>query len=284
MHVDPSSSTSSSPASSPSPSPPTTPNVVDAEMVDAFGTRERGRFHRRHFHHRGHHHHGGHGVVPGLVVVAWGVLLWLREVGTISPALRFWDFWPLAVVGVGVSMAVYRPGFGRRLIGLVVLAFGVGLLSDKLGMGFGIAHFWPLLMVAGGVGIVWHGLTHRRIPAPDAATVSADELRRSVTMGGLELTVESQQFKGGALSATMGGVEVDLRRAAISGEQATIDVALLMSGLELCVPSNWQVVSEVAPFMGAVEDKTEPRPDNAGVQKKLFLRGTVTMAAITITN
>jgi hypothetical protein len=57
-----------------------------------------------------------------------------------------------------------------------------------------------------------------------------------------------------------------------------------MGGVELYVPSNWQVVNDVSPFMGVVEDKTEPRPDAAGVQRKLVLRGKITMGAVTITN
>jgi len=103
-------------------------------------------------------------------------------------------------------------------------------------------------------------------------------------MGGLALLIDSQQFKGGSLSATMGEIRVDLRRAAIAAEEATLDLSLVMAGVELFVPTSWQVVSDVSPFMGAVEDKTEPRPDGTGVQKRLVLRGKVTMGAVTIKN
>ena len=119
---------------------------------------------------------------------------------------------------------------------------------------------------------------------PNDQELSADELQRSVTMGGLALVVDSQRFRGGALSVTMGEIKADLRRAAMVGEEAALDLSLTMGGVELYVPSNWLVVNDVSPFMGVVEDKTEPRPDGTGVQRKLVLRGKITMGAVTITN
>ncbi len=241
----------------------------------------------RHFgpHHR-HHHHRGHGVIPGLVLVAWGALLLLREQGVLSPALRAIDFWPLVVIGIGLSIAAGRRRLGSVLIGLAVALLGAAMLAQRLGYAVGVARLWPVVLIVIGVGIIWNGATRRHRGPWVAANekVSADELQRSVTMGGLALVVDSQRFRGGSLSVTMGEIKADLRRAAIEGDEAALDLSLTMGGVELYVPSNWQVVNDVSPFMGAVEDKTEPRPDATGVQRRLVLRGKITMGAVTITN
>jgi predicted membrane protein len=209
----------------------------------------------------------------------------MRELGMIDPTLRAFDFWPLLLIGLGLSIVVRRRRIGGVVVGLAAMLLGAGLLAGKLGYVIaGVAHLWPLAIVAAGLGIIWSGLTHRRTPRLENEKVSADELRRSVTMGGLELAVDSQQFKGGTLAVTMGEVRVDLRRAAMSGDEVALELSLVMGGIELYVPNNWQVVSDVSPFMGAVEDKTEPRPDGAGVQKRLVLRGKLTMGAVTIKN
>jgi predicted membrane protein len=264
MAFDPASNPSSSPLPPPEPGAPW----------------DRGRYFRHH-----HHHHRGHGIISGLVVIAWGGLLLMRELGVLDPSLRVIDFWPLLLVGFGLSLAVRRRGLGGVLVGLTVLLLGAGMLAEKLGYVVGgVAHLWPLVIVAAGLAIIWAGMTRRRTPRLVNERVSADELQRSVTMGALALAVDSQQFKGGALSATMGEVRVDLRRAAMSAEEATLELSLVMGGIELYVPTNWQVVSDVSPFMGAVEDKTEPRPDAAGIQRRLVLRGKITMGAVTITN
>jgi predicted membrane protein len=255
------------PAASPPPSSPLPP-------PDRW---DRGR-------HFGHRHHHGHGIIPGLVLVAWGGLLLLREMGILNPELRAMDFWPLVIIGLGISIAVGKRRLGSALVGLVVALFGAGMLAQRLGYEVGVAHLWPILLIAAGMGIMWNGLTRRHVPRLANEQVSADELQRSVTMGGLALVVDSQQFRGGSLSVTMGEIRADLRRAAMAGEEAALDLSLTMGGIELYVPSNWQVVSDVSPFMGAVEDKTEPRPDAVGVQRKLVLRGKITMGAVTIKN
>lgn len=238
-----------------------------------------------HFRHH-HHHHHGRGIVPGLLVVALGTFLLLRQLGVISSEVHVVDFWPLVLVGVGLSSAARGRSLGSRLLGLVVALFGAALLGERLGyVTMGVAQLWPALIVAAGIAIIWNGLTrHRRPRMLSTEAVSADALQRSVTMGSLKLAVDSQQFKGGSIHATMGEVVVDLRRAAFEGDEVTLDLSLLMSGVEIYLPGHWRVLSDVSQTMGVVEDKTEPRPDATGVQKRLLLRGNVTMGAVTIKN
>jgi len=236
---------------------------------------------RRFRHHRHRHHHG---IVPGVILVAWGGLLLLRDLGVIHHSLRVIDLWPLVFVGLGLSMAMARRHPGGVLVGLAVALLGAGLLAQRLGYLAGVAHLWPVLLIVAGIGFLLKGFTRRRAPRHANEQVSADELQRSVTMGGLSLVVDSQQFRGGSLDVTMGEIRADLRRAAVAGEEATLDLSVTMGGIELHVPSNWQVVSDVSPFMGAVEDRTEPRPDASGVQRRLVLRGKITMGTVTIKN
>jgi hypothetical protein len=261
------------------PSPPSPPPQAARAAGSVWELRE----HRHHHCH--HHHHGPHRIVPGLVIIAWGALLLARELGAIPRNVHALDFWPLLLIGFGLSALLRMRSFGGVLVGLAVGLLGGGLLAEKLGYVVpAVGHLWPLLIVAVGLGTLWRGLTHRRSHPMKNETVSADELRRSVTMGGLTLMVDSQQFKGGSLNATMSGVQIDLRRAAIPGDEATLELSLLMSGVELFVPTSWRVVDDLSPFMSAVEDKTEYRPDTVGVQKKLALRGGMTMSAVTIKN
>ncbi len=236
--------------------------------------------------HRFHSHHHRHGIVPGLMVITLGVLLLLRELGMLPASLRVVDFWPLLLVGFGLSHLIRARGMGSMLMGTVVGLFGVGLLVEKLGfIEMGAVHFWPVVIVAIGVAILWRGLTrsnnHRHLCNE---SVSVGELKRSVTMSGAKLVVDTPTFTGGTLSVTMGGMEVDLRRALMVQESAVLDVDMMMGGLEMRVPSHWQVVNEIQPFMGAVEDKTEPVPDSTGVLKKLILRGSITMGAVATKN
>jgi hypothetical protein len=55
-----------------------------------------------------------------------------------------------------------------------------------------------------------------------------------------------------------------------------------MGGIEIRVPTNWDVINDVFPFMGGIEDKTT-RPSSASAPR-LVLRGFVMMGGVTIQN
>ena len=82
-----------------------------------------------------------------------------------------------------------------------------------------------------------------------------DYLKVIAVMGGFKRSNNSQNFKGGELTAIMGGLEIDLREASMKGE-AIIDIFAMMGGMEMRVPEDWLIIIEGFPFMGRFEDKT----------------------------
>jgi hypothetical protein len=80
----------------------------------------------------------------------------------------------------------------------------------------------------------------------------------------------------------MGGVELDFRDSSMQGEQATIDLFVMMGGVDLRIPQNWVVVNDLDLLMGGVDDKT--RPASAAKANRLLLRGTVVMGGVNIRN
>jgi hypothetical protein len=81
----------------------------------------------------------------------------------------------------------------------------------------------------------------------------------------------------------MGGVEVDLRGARTTGPQVVIDAFAMWGGIEIFVPRDWKVVSEVLPLMAGYEDHTAP-PDGGAAKTTLVIRGLVVMGGIEIKN
>lgn len=54
----------------------------------------------------------------------------------------------------------------------------------------------------------------------------------------------------------MGGVELDLRQCAATGGESVMDVFAIWGGIVIRVPADWEVVSEVTPLMGGVDDRS----------------------------
>jgi predicted membrane protein len=175
-----------------------------------------------------------------------------------------------------------RPG---RFWGLILTFAGAALLLDKLYfLSFSLWDFWPLMIVAIGLSMIWRSSTRRRHYSREWPTsVDSDStLSGTAIMSGFRRTSNSQDFRGGELTAIMGGCEVDLREASIKDGEAIIDVFAFWGGIELKVPTDWSVVVMGSPLMGGFDDKT--RSPQGGSTKRLIIKGYAIMGGVEISN
>lgn len=95
-----------------------------------------------------------------------------------------------------------------------------------------------------------------------AAPVWTDEdsFDHGAALEDVSYRVRSQRFRGGTLTAVMCGVTVDLREAALSPDGATLSVQSAMSGIDILVPRDWNVVCDVDVVWGGVEGERFPPP------------------------
>ena len=102
-----------------------------------------------------------------------------------------------------------------------------------------------------------------------------------VMMGGVERKMNSSQFRGGEATAVMGGIELDLRGAKAASDTVVIHVLAWWGGIEIRVPKDWMVTSEVLPIMAGYEDQT--KLEN-GTKTHLVVKGLVVMGGIEVKN
>jgi len=91
--------------------------------------------------------------------------------------------------------------------------------------------------------------------------------------------VVSKNFRGGEVTCFMGGAEINLTQADITGS-VVIDLTTIMGGVKLIVPPNWEVKSEISTIMGGVEDKRQIQGKIIDFNKVLVLKGTAFMGGI----
>ena len=217
-------------------------------------------------------------LVMGLVIMAVGVLFTLDNLGLIS-ARQYARYWPAALILAGILKIWQARGGGGAFGGLLlIVAGGWLLLSTFHVVTVSLVDLWPLLLVFFGVSLVWRGLRGRRDRADvdGLSTVSA-----LAVLGGVHRGNNSRAFRGGDLTAVLGGCDIDLRQAAIDGD-AAIDVFAMWGGIEIKVPEDWTVSTRVVPILGGVEDKT--RPQRGAATHRLLLRGFAIMGGIEIKN
>ena len=248
-------------------------------------------------------------LIVGLLVIFVGVVFSLDQFG-FAPAINYLRFWPTAIIAIGVVKMLQAREGGGAFAGVIFTLAGVWLQAEE----FNLVHIrlwqiWPVALVLFGGYLVWQGLTGnstRPSPSPDTYTppgVAAapppppSSSRRAdrparitdtnstfsavAIMAGVSRGNNSRTFRGADLIAMMGGCEIDLRQAAIHGE-AVIDVFVMWGGIEIRVPEDWTVASQIMPLMAGVEDQT--RPPLGATEHRLVLRGFALMGGVEIKN
>ncbi len=219
-------------------------------------------------------------LVIGVAIAAAGVLFTLDNLSLVQ-AEHYLAYWPLIIVLVGVIQAVQGRTWGAYLWGLVLIVVGSWLVAENIGiLTLSVWTLSPLLLVILGASIFWRGW------APPSGLRGVDGkafIKGTAVMGSFERMSDAADFRGGDLVAIMGVCKLDLRGAAIAGDEVVIDVLAVMGGMEILVPRNWVVDPHVLPIMGGVTDKTGPAPIG-GATQRLLVRGTLFMGGVDIKN
>ena len=216
-------------------------------------------------------------IIVGLVVITFGLSLLANNLGWSDARYFFQSAWPLLLVVAGAGILLQRrQGNGFWGIALIL----AGLWSFAAQQHWLRVNFWsvfgPTLIVLVGASLVWRAVTRRR---PDS---TADAYIHSFAVfSGAELR-PTAPFQGADLTAVLGGAKLDLTSTPMMGDSTTIDVFAFMGGVEILVPSDWNVVIKVGSFMGACVDKR--RPSTLPQTKQLIVRGSSIMGGVEIKN
>lgn len=194
------------------------------------------------------------------------------------------QFWPTIFILVGalkLSQANSRSGY---LIGGGLITAGVVITLNRLGIiNFRMRDWWPLFLIGAGLVVIFKDKSSKiaDMLKPSSTPITSDSSVDIVAlMSGNQGNVASSDFRGGSITAIMGGVELDLRNASIQTE-AVLNLTAFWGGIVLKIPSDWTVVNNGMAFLGGIEDSSVPGM-NAG--KRLVITGMAVMGGVEIKN
>ncbi len=226
-------------------------------------------------------------VVFGFVLAFLGILFLLDNFHVFD-ARAVLAFWPIALIVLGgLKLAQARQPVAY-VVGGSVVAAGVLLTLAHMGIiEVRWRDWWPVLLIALGIAVIFKGQLRGHggsagllTDGSPAQTSLESDVDLTVVMGGTQLKIDSQDFRGGDVIAIMGGVELDLRKASINGE-ASLDVFVAMGGFDIKIPADWSVIVKGIPLLAGIEDKSVPP---ANPVKRLTITGYVIMGGIEIKN
>lgn len=208
----------------------------------------------------------------GILVVAVGVLVLLSNINVEPVQMFFEQGWPIFLVLLGVIMWWSNP---RNFIwsSVVMLIGGLLLLktTEVADISFG-AVFWPLIIIGLGLNL----MISARQRSALISTNPEDNI--SAILGGSTSVSNAKDYTGGTVTAILGGVELDLRRAVIKKE-ATLNITAIMGGIELRLPEEVIVKNRTTSLLGGFDDKTQPTKETGAI---LNISGPIVMGGIEI--
>jgi len=218
-------------------------------------------------------------ILIGLAIIAAGVLLLLENLGFIT-GIDVWDFWPVILILVGVSL-LGRAGQNRQpLSGVILIVIGLLFLFDNLDIiPYGIGDFWPIVLILIGLLVVKNAVWSGTGRSPSGN----DFINLSFVLGGGDFKFNTDNLKGGKVDAIMGGGNIDLTGAEIQDDEIFINTFAMWGGIEIRVPQHWQVNVQGSPLLGAMENKTTFAASGKPA-KKLTIKGTAIMGGVEIKN
>lgn len=237
-------------------------------------------------------------IIGGLIIIAVGAVLLLRNTGVYFPRWLF--SWPMILILVGVYTG-FKHQF-RNPSWMIVTGIGVFFLVQRYIPGLSREpFFWPLIIIAGGILFMlrpkrnnfllpnnkddnkWSaGSTNYLGTESSGAPDASDVIQVRSVFSGVKRSMHSKNFQGGNISSIFGGADIDFTQADING-QAIINFEVLFGGAKIIIPSHWAVQNEIDGVFHGVDDNRRFNPDAAlNPGKVLILRGSVTFGGVDI--
>ncbi len=222
-------------------------------------------------------------VILGVLVIGMGVLF-LADNLDIFDLHRAIHFWPMLFILLGVFKLFDTSSSDGYILGTALIGVGVLMVMHRLGLiYFTWRAVWPVLLIALGASVLYRAMAARRLVGSSLKGEVADmddTINATAILGGFERRIYSQHFRGGEVTAVMGGCVLDMRNAQIETE-AVINVFVVWGGITIKCPPDWTVILHGTPIMGGFTEKTVAPPDNS---KRLIVRGHAIMGGVEVRN
>jgi Domain of unknown function (DUF5668)/Cell wall-active antibiotics response 4TMS YvqF len=237
-------------------------------------------------------------IVGGVILVAVGIVLLLRNMGFLMPSWLF--TWPVIVILVGIYTG-FKHNF-KSPSWIIVVGIGFFFLIQRYIPSINLQpYFWPLIIIGAGVLYIirpnkkswnscrrvgeddnkWGEKTTWQGFGEDVSIDSNDEFRVSSVFSGVKKNIISKNFKTGQISTVFGGAEIDLTQADLAGT-AIIRMEVVFGGVSILVPPHWSVQNDIDGVFHSVEDNRYSNANTVDTNKVLILQGRCVFGGIEI--
>ena len=235
------------------------------------------------------HRNGGMNVIfTASILIAAGLIFLARNLGLIDyNVFRIFISWQMLLIVLGLNSIIKKQPVG----GVVLISVGLFFLIPRLtGLGYHwIATYWPILIVLIGILLLfklWKPgvcMFNRTSFGNDNSFKSEDGfITSSNAFGSVNQICLDPVFKGARISNSFGSTLIDLRRTTLAAPETYIDIDCSFGGIEIYVPHNWTVKSNLQHFFSGNDDKRFWANGVQDTEHKLIIRGNISFSGVEI--
>ncbi len=227
-------------------------------------------------------------IVTAAIFIIVGLLFLGRNFGIIDSYLfHILVSWQMLLIVVGVVNLIKRHFFG----GVITIAIGAYFLLPEISgiKGEWAGMFWPVLLILVGIMILFKPKRHRfnshwdkRRPEYAKEIYSSEDgfVVSDNTFGSVQQIVLDPVFKGAQIKNAFGGTVLDLRRSKLEAPRTFIDIDCTFGGVEIYLPSDWNLQTQIDAFIGGCDDKRYNSSVEIDKEHILVVRGKVSFGGI----
>lgn len=250
--------------------------------------------------------------IVGAAILLVGIVLLAKQFGFWMP--KWLISWPMLLIIIGLANG-FKHKF-RNLAWLIVTLIGLLFLLEKINSHLSVVKYtWPIILIGAGLWFLFGRKSDqnpfgkknkfeknsgsynqnenfktsslkKNEPLIDHQAFKSrgdDYLESVAVFGGAKRSVFSKNFKGGEITSIFGGNKVNLSHADIDGI-VVIEATQIFGGTKIIVPPTWDVVSEISPLFGGVNDNRSLAHVLPDKSKLLLIKGTTIFGGIKIRN
>ena len=218
----------------------------------------------------------------GVLLIIFGSLFLVDNFNLMPYDVSYYLFnWKGILLIIGTVFLSTKDNKTPGIILVSIASFFI--LSDFLSYEFNLYWyetkkvFWPLFLIIIGLVILSRRKGSETTSySSDSSESSSDFLNSTNVLGGGDVVVNSQEFRGGKVTSIMGGGKYDFSQADLAEGVNEVDLLAMFGGATFIVPSDWTVRVEVTALFGGFGDK---RKIHSTVEndpsKELVIKGTV---------
>lgn len=203
----------------------------------------------------------------GLALVVLGGLFLLDNFNVIYFDLPYWVFrWQSILIIIGLLILANSDS---NTAGYVLIVIGL--------LGW-FPEFWPLLLIGIGAYLLYRrkDTTIKDVNEPETKNDTNDFINDTAIFGGGKKLINSDNFKGGKLTAVFGGSEIDLFDCKLAEGTNVLDIFAMFGGTDITAPADWNIKIDVIAIFGGFDDKRRKDPNHVpDPERKLVIKGLV---------